>query len=220
MKFILSLLLFLSAPLVAKSEKTTKSEGKIMTAGQIIEKLQKSWDAAETYQAKFTQIIFQKGVGTREEATGLLSVKKPGRLRWEQESDGLIQIFNDKKFLVITTNKRRGTTVVDIYKDASKVADSQSLSFLSGKSKFREIYRIELLSDENGVAKLKFTPKVVPDDSLVAEIDKESYLLRSLTSESVDSRVRTEFTDTKVNPKLDERLFDYKPGPKDVVHNN
>lgn len=204
----------------AKGEKNDKAEKGTPVPGVLLEKLQKAWDAAETYQASFKQVVFAKRLGTRDETQGTLSVVKPNKLRWESTTDGTVQIMNGKQLFVVQPNKRRGTTVVDIYHDISKAMDPKPLSFLSGKAKFRDIYRVELLSETPKVAEMKFIPKHDSSESLVAEIDKSSYLLRSLTSETVDSRVRTEFSGTKTNVKLEDKLFEYKPKETDIVHNN
>ncbi len=188
--------------------------------GKTLDRLQKAWDAAETYEAAFHQTVFSKRLGTRDESSGTLSVVKPSKLRWDSKTDGTVQIMNANQLVVIAKNKRRGTTVVDVYKDLSKVMNSKPLSFLSGKAKFGDMYRVELLSETPAMAEMRFTPKTDSAETLVAEIDKESYLLRSLTSETVDSRVRTEFSGTKTNVKLEDKLFEYKPNASDIVHNN
>lgn len=199
------------------SEKTVKTTP---APAALLESVQKAWDEVKSYQSSFKQIIFAKRLGTKEESTGTLYVVKPDRLRWESKTDGSVQIMNEKKLTVIQKNKRRQSTVVDLYGDLTKVMDPKPLSFLSGKAKFKDLYVVSLLSENKDVAELKFAAKGNPAETLVAEIDKNSYLLRSLTSETVDSRVRTEFTSTKTNTKLDEKLFEYVPGPKDVVHKN
>ena len=188
--------------------------------GTLLEKLQKAWDATLTYEANFRQVIFDKRLGTREESHGVLYVEKPSHLRWESKTDKSIQIMNGKELYVITHNKRRGTRVVDIYTDAGKAVGSRPLNFLSGKVKFKEIYHVQLLSETPEMAEMKLTPKEDAAETLIAEIDKVSYLLRSLTSETVDSRVKTEFTGTKTNAKFDKKLFIFKPTSADVIHKN
>jgi outer membrane lipoprotein-sorting protein len=200
------------------AEKTEKSG--VGSPDKILDKLQKSWDGTNTYEAAFHQTVYSKRLGTRDESSGTLYVVKPSKLRWESKTDGSVQIMNTSQLIVITKNKRRGTTVVDMYHDLAKVMDSKPLAFLSGKSKFRDIYRVELLAETPQLAEMRFTPKTDAAETLVAEIDKESYLLRSLTSETVDSRVRTEFSGTKINVKLDDKLFEYKPNATDIIHNN
>ncbi len=198
-------------------EETPKVAGLV---GPLVEKLQSSWDEAKSYKAKFKQVIFYKSMGTREETVGTLYVAKPGKMRWESDTDGVVQIMNGQKLWVIKPNKRRGFQTVDVFSDLKKIMDPRPLAFLSGTGKFKELYETELLSETGKLAEIKFFPRTAASDSLIAEIDKESYLLRSLTTNSSDSRARTEFTQTEVNPSLEEKLFEYKILPTDVVHEN
>lgn len=207
-------------PIPPRGSETKKAVAKAATVNPHVEKMQKAWDDAKTFQAKFSQVSFDKRLGTREETSGTFSLSKPSRLRWDAESDQSTQILDGKKLYVIHQNKRRNVTVVDIYNNLGKAIDSKSLAFLAGRSRFADVYDIELTGSKGPNLTLKFVSKTPGGDTLVAEIDKKSYLLRSLTSDAADLRTRTEFTDVKTNVRLDDSLFVYKPKPSDVVHNN
>lgn len=193
---------------------TTKSSSK---TEDIIGRLQAKWDKTESFQASFRQTVTSKQLGTRDESRGAVSVLKPERLRWESETDGSTQILNGGKFIVIQKNPRRGTREVDIYHNVSKAIDTKLLKFLAGKAKFKSIYRFQLLKDRPDVATLSFSPLKGTGDVIVAEIDKKSYLLRSVTSNSDDSEVRLELINIKTNVTLDPSLFEYKPSSSDIV---
>lgn len=184
----------------------------------LLAKFQKTWDATKTYQADFKQNVLSKQMGTTDVSEGFLAVEKPSRLRWDTRTDGSLQILNGKKLTNVQENKRRKNRVVDIYHDVGKVMGGTPLKFLSGKAKFKELYQIQLVKETDEQAELKLTPKRAGEDPLVAEVDKKSYFLRALTTESVDSRVRIEFSNVKTNVKLDGKLFAFQPGPKDVVN--
>jgi len=196
-----------------------KAERKSPSVDALIEGLQTSWDAAKTYQAKFQQVVTSKRLGTRDETRGTLFVVKPSHLRWESETDGGFQIMSEKKLTVVHKN-RRGTVVVDLYPDLGKVMDPRPLAFLSGRVKFKDLYTIDLVSETPDAATVRFVTRGTPNDALVAEIDKKSYFLRSLTSETLESTVRTEFTGVRTNIELGEALFEYKPGSGDIIHRN
>lgn len=196
-----------------------KPKAKTDAAGlsQIIDKLQAKWDEAKTYSARFNQVVSAKRMGTRDETQGIVYVSKPNRLRWVSETDNVIQILNGNTMTFVTENPRRKTTEVDIYSDASKAMDSKVLKFLSGKAQFKSLYKFKLESETPEIAKIKFAAKDDDPDTLVAEVDKKSYLLRSLTTDSPDNRVRIDFSDIRLNVKLDGKLFEYKPKKSDVV---
>ena len=185
----------------------------------LIDQFQKTWDETASYQATFKQTVESKQIGTKEESTGTIFVQKPGKLRWDCETDGSIQILNGKKLISIQVNRRRKTRAVDIYQDISKAVDTKAIQFLAGKAKFQETYKIDSIGNPSTSSSLKLTPKGGDGlETYLAEIDKKSYFLRSLTTESADTRVRMEFSDVKANVVLEASLFDYAPDPKDVVH--
>lgn len=188
------------------------------SAETILAKFQQTWDNTATYQATFKQTVFSKQMGTSDLSEGELYVEKPSRLRWDTRSEGSLQILNGKTLTNVQTNARRKNRVVDIYRDVSKVLGSAPLKFLSGKAKFKDIYQIKLIAQTPEVAEMKLTPKGKGEDSLVVAVDKKSFFLKSLTTESVDSRVKIEFFDIKTNVKLDEKLFAFQPEAKDIVH--
>ena len=207
-------------PIPPRGSEGKKAVAKAAASNPHVEKMQKAWDDAKTFQSAFKQVSFDKRLGTREETSGTFSLAKPSKLRWDATSDQSIQILDGKKLYVIHQNKRRNVTVVDIYSNLGKAIDSKSLAFLAGKSRFADVYDIELISSKGPTLELKFISKTPGGETLVAEIDKKSYLLRSLTSDAADLRTRTEFTDVKTNVRLDDKIFVYQPKPTDVVHNN
>jgi len=187
------------------------------SAASLVDGFQKAWDAAKTYEAKFKQKVTAKHLGTEDESEGTVSVSKPNRLRWVSLTDNSTQILNGNKLTNIRENKRRQTTEVDIYANAGKAVDSKLLKFLSGKAKFKALYQYEVTGETPEIATVKFVGKAGDGESLVAEIDKKSYVLRSLTSDSSDNLVRIEFSDTRTNVKLDAKLFEYQPKKSDTV---
>jgi len=183
-----------------------------------VAKLQKSWDDAKTYQAQFTQVVNSKHLGTKDENKGTISVAKPDRLRWESQTEGNTQILNGKKLVNLQENKRRKTRTVDIYNDIKKRVGGTALNFLAGKAKFNDLYTIKIISEKPKVVELKLTPKKEGEEPMIVEVNKATYLLTSLTTESAESKVRIEFSNIKTNVKLDDQLFEFKPLPTDVVH--
>lgn len=217
----LKLLLALILPALVSATAIKKTDKGILLP-EAIDKIQKTWEESPSYQADFKQVIRSKRMENREESAGVLSVVKPGRLRWESTKDQNVQILNGKKLVNIHANKRRGIRVVDIYEDISSQMDVKMLEFLAGKAKFKEWYRVELHKETPNIIGLKLSPrnqkKPAPEDVYVAEFDKKSYILRALSNESADSKVRIDFSNIQTNAKLSEDLFEYKAEPKDVVH--
>lgn len=195
---------------------------------EVLAQIQTAWDKIQSYECAFTQRVLPKTPGGggklegfggwEDETSGILLVKKPDKLRWEATSEGTLQILNGGTFTSVRLNRRTSRVAVDIYKDAKKSIDMRALHFLAGQMRFTEFYHVKLLSDGPKAVELKLTPKEDPSESYIAEMEKGSYLLRSLTTETLESRVRMEFMGVKVNPVIQNSMFEYKPGPKDTVH--
>ena len=102
--------------------------------------------------------------------------------------------MNGKKLVLVQENRRRKNRAIDIYSDLSKAVDTRPLRFLAGKAKFKDVYNIRLVSQNGTQFELKLVPKEDSSETLIAEIDKNSYFPRSLTTDSVDSKVRIDFS--------------------------
>jgi len=186
---------------------------------EILESLQKEWDKAKTYRAKFKQTVTSTQIGALpDEADGVLSIQKPDRLRWEQ-TDGSFQIINGKQIKHVHKN-RRGTTIVDIYSNIDRVDGSKPLSFLTGKAKFSSLYQPQLVSQDAQKAILKLIPRVKSEETFIAEIRKAGYFLDALTTETPETKVVMRFSEIKTNLELDKSLFEYKEKKDDVVNHN
>lgn len=206
--FVYSLILF-GAP---------KAETK---ANSAIDEVQASWDKTLTYQADFKQTVRSKRLGTNQESTGKIWVKKPGKLRWQDDTAGATQILNGKKLWNIQENRRRKKNIVDVYADVSGQFDTKAFDFLAGKIDFKKSYRASIVKNEKDGLVLKLAPLTgEPGESYLAEIIKPSYVLRALTTESADSHAKIEFSQIKTGMELSDTEFEYVPKSTDTVHQN
>lgn len=182
-----------------------------------IKRFEASWEKVVGYQARFTQTVHALRLGTTDVTTGMIYVRKPGRLRWEA-SDGTTQILNARQATLIKRSQRKKGRLVDIYKDGAKHLDSAAFTFLSGGKNFLRNYRALVLDSSPTVSRIRLTPQGANRESFIAEIDKSGYFLAALTTESFEARVRVEFSERQVNPALSDSLFEYVAEPDDVVH--
>lgn len=188
-------------------------------AADPIDLLQKSWDETKSYRADFTQTVKSKGSGIDEEPTsGTLSVAKPDRLRWEDKTTKTTQLLNGKEYWDISENARRKSRAVNHYPDVSKSVAKSSLQVLAGTGKFKDFYKVKLVSDGPKEAVLQLKPKTDSGETLIAKIDKNGYVLRSLTTDSADSQVVVVFKNVKRNPTFEDKVFKYEAQPNDVLN--
>lgn len=214
--FVILTLIGSSSPLPAKKK---SSEPKAVALHELLNKFQTMWDATKSYQTRFKQVTYAKTVGTRDELMGTLYVKKPDKLRWESD-DGNVEIVNGKKLTSLQKNRRTQAVTVDIFNDISKRMDTKALYFLAGATKLRDLYDCSLGDENKNIVEVNLKPKDKSPESYVATINKTSYLLSSLTTESVDTRTVLEFVEIKTGVVLPDTLFDYRRSGKDIVHIN
>ncbi len=205
-----SLLIFIglfSIPLFAATELDT-----------VVEKMEKRWNSAKTLRADVIQKVESKGLGLPpEETKGVITIAKPEKLRWEVASDGLIQILNGQKFTSLQKNSR-GTNVVDIIEDVRQYSPPKALRFLTQEMHLKQVYLLKLLKKTPKTVSFSMKPKKGTAESYIAEVDKESYVLVSLTTETDENRVTMQFSKWEENAKVEPSLFEYQPKSEDVVH--
>lgn len=199
----------------------TKTPAKSTTTRKVVslvERVQEKWDDTKRYQAKFEQTIRSKQLGTEDVSNGLVSVVKPTKLRWHSTTDGSIQILNGKKLILIEPNERRKIRNITIYEDASAQTNLKLIDFLSGKSKLKSHYTAKLVKDSADSAQIELTPKSGEGEKILASVDKKTYFLSGLITEDVENRIEVRFTEAKIDPELDDKLFEYKEISGDRLH--
>jgi outer membrane lipoprotein-sorting protein len=209
MMYLLALSLFLAPPSFAKPAPDSKE-----TAA--VERLQASLAQTASYEADFTQTVHSKGMGPEDPSSGTLSVIKPDMLRWEDRTSSVTQILNGDEYWELTENKRRKSRTVTYQKGVRKHLAQTSFAVLSGSGKFQDFYKVKLLSESPTEAQLQLIAKAPPHESLIAKIDKNGYVLRSLTTETPDSKVVLEFSQIRRNPRFEPERFRYVKQDGDV----
>lgn len=187
------------------------------SADAALDKLQASWDETKSYEADFIQTVKSKNSGLEDESShGTVKVEKPLRMRWEDKVSHTTQLLNGGEYWEITENARRGSRQVTHSKDVSKSLAKSSLQVLAGNGKLKEFYKVKLARDTDREALLELKPKAGGNETLIAKIDKNGYVLRTLTTESPDSKVVVEFKNIKRNLPFSQNAFQYEKKPNDV----
>lgn len=188
---------------------------------ELIDAIQKEWDKVKSYRADFQQTVVSKALGTREVTQGTLQVKKPLKLRWESGSpQKSTQILNGNELWLIRESQRRKTVQVEYYSDISKLVDARTLAFLSGSINIKKSYKYRVLTELGPKVVLALSPLSGGNETYLAEILKPSYSLGALKMENPENESRIEFSNIEMNVPLMDSLFQYEPGPKDIVHKN
>lgn len=214
MKRLLAGLTLLGSLTLAAPAPTPKAE----PIDPLLEKVQAAWKEVKTFRSPFKQTVKSKGLGTTEESTGTLTLQKPDKFRWESATDGTLQIINGKQMTQVQPKAQRNRNVVDVYRDVSKRFDPRLLQLLAGNIDLREHYRPKLGKGTKRAHSIVLVPKRKGEETYIAEIDRESYLLTALSFETEDTRTRLELTNPVINGELDAKTFEYAIGSSDIVH--
>ena len=186
------------------------------TPDQLIAQVQLKYEALESFSADFEQMFQGGGVQLRE--SGIVKMKKPGKMYWEyQQPTPKFFIADGKKsYFYLPQDKQV------IVSDLDLENASTPLLFLVGKGKIQEDFQVELeevekpLQAENLLVRL--TPKRPQGgySYLMLEIDPSTYLIyRLIVIEPIGNRNEYIMKNIRENIRISDQQFRFKL-PKDV----
>ena len=109
----------------------------------MIQRLQKRYETAGDYRAKFTQKYTYAATGRERTSTGELLVKKPGRMRWNYEGpEPQMYLASEGTLWVYEPEAKQA------YRQDLKVSQlPAAVSFLMGKGKLSDEFEISLAKE-------------------------------------------------------------------------
>ncbi len=166
-----------------------------------------------TLEAQFTEIY--RGGGMDRTETGVLWLKKPGKMRWEYRSPKEKVFLSDGKdawFYLPGDRQARKSP-------AKKLDDLRSpLGFLLGKTRLeKELQGLSFAQDvapaNPGDVVLRGVPQALADrvSQVLLEITPEHRIARIVVSELDGSTTEFAFTQEQDNPPLPDKSFEFKP---------
>jgi outer membrane lipoprotein carrier protein len=214
-KFAVAVLSLVFAAQVSKAQTS-------LTLDQVVSGLDDNFQKISAYQASFTQEITSEQFGkTISKGAGELSYSKPGKMAWRYTSP--------EQHLYITDGK----TLWD-YAPASKQAMKMKLdealssnlpkSFLFGMGKLKDQFDLSFAADQAkdkvSVYHLLLTPKKEEDRAALGVIElfvdaKTMLVQEAITKDLMGNQNILRFSNIKVNPRIDPKIFVFTPG-KDV----
>jgi outer membrane lipoprotein carrier protein len=194
----------------AKPAVSSNDAGELRSA---LEKMQKRYDQAKDFRAKFTQTYSRAVVGRATVSTGTLSFKKPGRMRWDYEKPEPRMFLSNGQVLWLYEPTEKQAFKQDLKSSQLPAA----LAFLMGKGKLVDEFDVTFAKDEHGRPgdiHLALSPKQPQSSykSILFIVDPKEYLVRE--SILVDSQGNTNhfvFDDLEVNGKVADALFKWTP---------
>ncbi len=159
-------------------------------------------------RARFTQTYRSGAIGREVRERGTLSLKRPGRMRWEYEAPERKTFVSDGRTFYFYVPADR-QVVVREQRDATGVAGL----LLAGRGALLEPFAPELQEAPPGRTRLRLVPRK-PDpevEELVLDVDAEHRVRSIEVTDPQGNKSRFEFDDVRENIGLGDELFDFKP---------
>ncbi len=186
-----------------------------MDSKAIVDAIQKQYDATDTFQAQFIQRSYLKILGQSQKAEGSVSIKKPGKMKWEYKApDRQILVSNKQGLWLYLPDEKQVTKM----KSQSIYSSNTPALFLAGRGKLSESFKIGEVTEKDGI----YIAELIPRDKLqnlskmVLLADKKNFqIVGSRVYDNLGNKTEMLFSDIETNPNLNEKLFQFKV-PKGV----
>jgi outer membrane lipoprotein carrier protein len=183
---------------------------------QVLSRLQRHYRDTNSFSAKFNEVITTVGAPKRERS-GVVSFRKPGRMRWEFAAPEVQTIVSDGEMLY-SYDPELNQVVQTPLKQALK--SSSATSFLLGMGNinrdFKAAFANSIASD--GLVHLLLDSKG-GGYKIEIGLDPKTYNLMTLTlTDQLGDVTKVDFSDIHNNVELPDSTFAFKtPAGADVV---
>lgn len=176
----------------------------------IVDAIQKRYESARTFKAKFFQKSYIKMMDQVQEAKGDVLIKKPGKMRWTYRAPDPQTLVTNNKTLwlyVPEDNQVIKTSVKNIY------SSNTPALFLAGQGKLKETFDILSVKQDNNRIVAELVPKKKEQGlaRLVLYVDRENYqIIGSSVYDKLGNKTEMIFMNIQVNMDIPEDVFEFK----------
>ena len=181
----------------------------------VAEAVDQHYNRLRSLEAEFTEIY--QGGGLQRTESGILRLKKPGKMRWDYRSpeEKLFVSNGSDVWLYLPREKQARRSSL------KKLEDLRSpLAFLLGKTKLeKELQNLSFAPDvqvwQPGSSVLRGVPRGMEDrvEQILIEVSPDYRILRILIQSTDDSMTEYRFSSQKENVELADRQFQFTPPP-------
>jgi len=184
---------------------------------QTIRALETRYNRLETLKSNFTQIYREDERAAPREESGVVYLKKPGRMRWEYTRPEVKLFVSDGKNVYFYVPADRQVTRMP----AAESDDVRTpLRFLLGKLNLKRSFRqVEMARDmaplDPGNPVLHLLPKSRDERfrEMYLEVDQQYRIRRLVIFETNGTKSEFHFFGEESNPRLDQALFRFTVPP-------
>jgi outer membrane lipoprotein carrier protein len=181
------------------------------TLSKILDGLEKRYTGAG-FSAKFFQESMLKAMQISDTAEGNLTVKHPGKMRWEYTIPDPQTVVSDGRTMWIY---RPSDNQVMVGKAPTFFSGGKGAGFLSDIGQVRKSFAIEVLKAENDAYyRLRLTPrKASPDlaDVLLSVRKTDFQVDQVITHNAYGDETQITLSDYRFNINPNESLFTFEP---------
>ncbi len=180
----------------------------------VLERMQKRYDQAKDFRARFSQNYRRAVVGRSTLSTGTITFKKPGRMRWDYDKPEARMFLSNGQVLWLYEPTEKQAFKQDLKTSQLPAA----LAFLMGKGQIVDEFDVTFAKDDHhgrpGDFHLALSPKQPQSayKSILFIVDPKDFLVRE--SVLVDSQGNTNhfvFDGLQVNGKVPDSVFRWSP---------
>lgn len=184
----------------------------------VLKGIEARYNRAKTLQVSFTEIYTGQG-RPRQTESGELTLRKPGRMRWDYSTPaGKLFLSDGKQVYLYTPNLNRAERMPLKESDDMRAP----LAFLLGKLDFKRDFRdIQFKSDGlNYLLTAKANSDRLPYSNVEMLVTRD-YEIKRLVVNGQDLSVMTfQFDQEKINAPVDDKRFQFKLPPGATLVNS
>jgi outer membrane lipoprotein carrier protein len=180
----------------------------------VVERMQRNYDLARDFRARFSQKSTNVAFGRTKVATGQLTFKKPGRMRWDYDQPEKTMFLSTGQVLWMYDPEDKQAVKQDLKQSQLPAA----LSFLLGKGKLTDEFEISPAGDvPYGSAsdyRLSLKPKQpqATYKSITFVVDAKSFYVTESVLVNAQGDVNDiSFSELKVNSRIADAVFKWSP---------
>jgi outer membrane lipoprotein carrier protein len=181
---------------------------------QALARVERAVAALDSVRAEFVQELFDPRSKTTQRATGTLSLKKPGRFRWDYEQPAQVIVSDGERLWLYDADLEQVTV--------RRVGDTLSQTpamLLSGQGRIRDGFTVHAAPRAEGLDWVRLVPKRADTDFRELRLGFSGDTLQRLEfDDKLNQRTRIELRRIERNARLDDSLFRFVPPPgTDVI---
>ena len=175
-----------------------------------VDQLHRFLDSTRTLKAEFAQIVIANNGRKPQQSSGVLSISRPGKLRWEIIKPYAQLIVGDGEKFWIYDQELQQVTV----RKAGQAIGSSPAALLSGSNDLEKNFTLKDAGNAEGLSWLEATPKGTDSGFEKIRMGFAGADLKAMElSDNFGQTTQISFTRLERNPNLPAANFKFTPPP-------